>query len=69
MLQYEIKYRKERVAMLKEKNQENIIIGFFVVLIVLVGMYVFIDRSAIDIIYLGVLGYYFCRFLVVRYRR
>lgn len=65
-----IKLRKERRAMLnKIKNQENIIMIFFVVTLMFVGVYVVVDRSIIDVIYLGVLGYYFGRFLIVKHRR
>lgn len=53
----------------KLKNQENIIMVFFVVTLVCVGIYVAVDRSIIDVIYLGVLGYYFGRFLIVKHRR
>ena len=64
------KIRKERRAMLREqKNQENIIMVFFVVTLVIVGVYVAIERSIVDVIYLGVLGYYFGRFLFVKNRR
>ncbi len=53
----------------KVKNQENIIMMFFVVTLVCVGVYVIRDKNIIDVIYLGVLGYYFSRFLIIRYRR
>ena len=52
----------------KQKNQENVIMLFFVVVLVCVGMYIVADRSIIDIIYFGVLIYYFRRFLVIRKR-
>ena len=65
-----VKYRKERRAMLnKIKNQENIIMIFFVVTLLCVGVYVAVDRSIVDVIYLGVLGYYFGRFLIIKNRR
>lgn len=50
----------------KIKNQENIIMIFFVVTLVSVGIYVIVDRNVIDVIYLGVLMYYFVRFLMIR---
>ena len=53
----------------KVNNQENIIGVFFVVALIGVGVYVLVDRSIIDVIYLAVLGYYFLRFLMVRCRR
>lgn len=53
----------------KQKNQEKMIIIFFVVTLICVGFYVVLDRSIIDVIYLGVLGYYFGRFLVIKNRR
>lgn len=50
----------------KIKNQENIIMIFFVVTLVSMGVYVIIGRNIIDVIYMGVLGYYFWRFLRIR---
>ena len=50
----------------KIKNQENIIMIFFVVTLVLVGLYVVVDRNLIDVIYFIVLLYYFFRFLMIR---
>ena len=65
-----VTYRKESRAMLnKIKNQENIIMIFFVVTLLCVGVYVVVDRSIVDVIYLGVLGYYFGRFLIIKNRR
>ena len=52
----------------KQKNQENVIMLFFVVVLVCVGMYIVAERSIIDIIYFGVLIYYFRRFLIIRKR-
>ena len=50
----------------KIKNQENVIMVFFVVTLVSVGTYVVMERDVIDVIYLGVLMYYFGRFLKIR---
>lgn len=50
----------------KVKNQENIIMIFFVVMLMGVASYIVIDRSIIDIIYFLVLAYYFVRFLMIR---
>lgn len=50
----------------KIKNQENIIMIFFVLTLVSVGIYVIVDKSVIDVIYLGVLMYYFGRFLRIK---
>lgn len=58
-----------RAMLNKVKNQENIIMMFLVVTLVCVGVYVIRDKNIIDVIYLGVLGYYFSRFLIIRYRR
>ena len=55
--------------MLKEFNQENIIMLFFVVVITIVGVYVIMYRNVVDLFYLGVLGYYFGKFILVKYRR
>lgn len=53
----------------KIKNQENVIMIFFVVTLVGMGVYVFVERNVIDVIYLGVLIYYFVRFLRIRDNR
>lgn len=50
----------------KIKNQENVIMIFFVVTLVGMGVYVIVERNIIDVIYLGVLMYYFVRFLRIR---
>lgn len=50
----------------KIKNQENIIMVFFVVTLVSLGVFVIMDRNVIDVIYMGVLLYYFVRFLKIR---
>lgn len=53
----------------KQRNQEKMIIIFFVVTLICVGFYVVLDRSVIDVMYLGVLGYYFGRFISLKNRR
>ncbi len=50
----------------KVKNQENMIMLFFVVTLIAVGIYALVDRNIIDVIYFGVLVYYFTRFLMIR---
>ena len=50
----------------KIKNQENIIMVFFVVTLVSLGVFVIMGRNVIDVIYMGVLLYYFVRFLKIR---
>ncbi len=56
--------------MLKEhKRQESMITVFFIVVLFCVGIYVLFDRSIEDVVYLGVLIYYFGRFLVIKHRR
>lgn len=50
----------------KIKNQENIIMIFFVVTLLGVGTYIVVERSIIDVIYFGVLMYYFGRFLNIK---
>ena len=42
---------------------------FFVVTLVSVGIYVIVEKNIVDVIYLGVLGYYFVRFLIIKNRR
>ena len=50
----------------KIKNQENLIMIFFVVALVSMSIYVVVERKVIDVMYLGVLMYYFIRFLRIR---
>ena len=50
----------------KIKNHENLIMVFFVVTLVSMGVYVIVEKNVIDVIYLGVLMYYFGRFLRIR---
>lgn len=52
----------------KIKNQENIIMIFFVVTLISIGSYVIFDKGVIDVIYFGVLIYYFGRFLLIKGR-
>lgn len=50
----------------KVKNQEKLIMNFFVVMLFVVGIYVVLERELIDVIYFGVLVYYFIRFLLIK---
>ncbi len=50
----------------KVKNQENVIMIFFVVTLICVGMYAFFEKCAVDVIYFGVMLYYFTRFLKLK---
>ena len=50
----------------KIKNQENVIMIFFVVTLFAVGLYIILGRELIDIIYFGIILYYFCKFLRIR---
>ena len=50
----------------KIKNQENVIMIFFVVTLIFMGIYSIIGKDVIDVIYFGVLMYYFGRFLMIR---
>ena len=50
----------------KNKNQENIIMIFFVVTLISMGIYIFISKNVVDVIYVGVLVFYFVRFLKIR---
>ncbi len=59
--------RKERKRMLnKIKNQENIMMIFFVVTLLFVGIYAVVNQNVMDAIYFFVLLYYFFRFLMIR---
>ena len=53
-------------AMQKTTNQENLIIVFFVVTLILSSIYIIVERCFVDIIYFGVLVYYFVRFLIIK---
>ena len=48
------------------KNQENVVMLFFISIIVLVGGYALFMRSVIDIIYFMVMLFYFGRFLRIK---
>ena len=50
----------------KIKSQENVIMIFFVVTLFAVGLYIILGRELIDIIYFGIILYYFCKFLRIR---
>ena len=50
----------------KIKSQENVIMIFFVVTLFAVGLYIIFGREFIDIIYFGIILYYFCKFLRIR---
>ncbi len=50
----------------KVKNQEKLIMNFFVVMLFIVGIYVVLERELIDVIYFVVLVYYFIRFLLIK---
>ena len=50
----------------KIKSQENVIMIFFVVTLFAVGLYIILGREFIDIIYFGIILYYFCKFLRIR---
>ena len=50
----------------KQKNQEKVIMMFFVVVLISVGIYVIVDQNLIDVVYLLVLMYYFGRFLKIK---
>ncbi len=52
--------------MQKTTNQENLIIVFFVVTLILSSIYIIVERCFVDIIYFGVLVYYFVRFLIIK---
>ena len=53
----------------KIKNQESIIMIFFIVTLVGVINFVIFYKNMIDVVYLGVVIFYFIRFLILKYRR
>lgn len=55
--------------MLKITDQENLIMMFFVVTLLILSIYAVTFRNLIDIIYLCVILYYFVKFLVVRFKK
>ncbi len=50
----------------KQKNQELVIMMFFIFILFLVGIYIMIERNIVDIIYFGIIIYYFRRFFVIK---
>lgn len=50
----------------KIKNQENVILIFFVVTLAFMFGCVVVEKNVVDVIYFGVLVYYFVRFLKIR---
>ena len=50
----------------KIKNQENIIMLFFVVTLICVSIYAIAVKNVFDVIYFFILLYYFFRFLMIR---
>ena len=50
----------------KIKNQENVIIVFFVVTLLCVGIYAFFGKAIVDVIYFVAMFYYFFRFLMIK---
>ena len=50
----------------KIKEQENIILLFFIGIILLVGSYSLLYFNVIDLLYIGVIIYYFCCFLKIK---
>ena len=50
----------------KIKNQENVIMIFFVVTLISVGVYAFFGRQFIDVIYFLMMLCYFFRFLRIK---
>ena len=50
----------------KVKNQENVLMIFFVVVLVCVGLYAVLERSFLDVIYFGIMFVFFLDFLKIR---
>ena len=50
----------------KIKNQENVIMLFFVIILFCVGIYAFFGRGIVDIVYFVVMLFYFLKFLRIR---
>ncbi len=60
-------FGKGEIAMLKKvKNQENVLMIFFVVVLVCVGLYAVFERSFLDIIYFGIMFVFFLEFLKIK---
>ena len=53
--------------MLKIDKQEDLIMIVFIITLLFSGIYVIVDKNIIDIIYLGVILYYFIKFLIIKY--
>ncbi len=53
--------------MLKKLNrQEDVVMIFFVVTLVCVGVYVLLGRALVDVIYFGIMIFYFIKFLRIK---
>lgn len=50
----------------KIKNQENILIMFFVLVLMVVGTYIILERNIVDIFYFGVMLCFFFKFLIIK---
>ena len=50
----------------KIKSQENYIMIFFLVVLAIVGIYVFFERNIVDIFYFIMMVFFFFRFLIIR---
>lgn len=50
----------------KQKNQERVIMLFFLFVLSFVGVYIVVERNIVDIVYFGLIIYYFRRFFVIR---
>ena len=53
----------------KIKKQENIVMIFFIVVLIGVFCFVILEKNVIDVIYFVVLLVYFIKFLILKYRR
>ena len=51
------------------ENQENILLIFFVVVLLIISCFVIFNKDFVDVIYYGVVFYYFVRFMILRFRR
>ena len=51
----------------KVRNQENVVIVFFVVTLVCVGIFAFYEKSIIDFGYFLLMSWFFLRFLKIKY--
>ena len=50
----------------KIKNQENMLMIFFIGVLLLIGTYIMLEKNVVDIVYFLMMLFFFIRFLIIR---